>query len=68
MKTIVAEAKATAQKHAQEGKLTVEFEPIWHAEPILFDEQLVEDCNAAVEEETGEDTACIPHRCMMPCL
>lgn len=53
MQTIVAEAKAAAQKHAQEGRLTVEFEPIWHAEPILFDEQLVEDCNAAVEEETG---------------
>ncbi len=48
MQTIVAEAKAAAQKHAQDGRLTVEFEPIWHAEPILFDEQLVEDCNAAV--------------------
>ena len=28
MQTIVAEAKAAAQKHAQAGKLTVEFEPI----------------------------------------
>lgn len=53
MQTIVAEAKAAAQKHAQDGRLTVEFEPIWQAAPILFDAQLVEDCNAAVEEETG---------------
>ena len=53
MQTIVAEAKAAAQKHAQDGRLTVEFEPIWQAVPILFDAQLVEDCNAAVEEETG---------------
>lgn len=54
LKTMITEAQAAARKRAQENKVEVEFTPIWHAEPILFDSKLVEACTAAVEEETGE--------------
>ncbi len=54
LKTMVEEAQAAARKFAAENKVTVEFEPIWHAEPVLFDAELVEACTTAVEEETGE--------------
>ena len=53
LKKMVHEAQAAAAKRAQENKVTVEFEPIWHAEPILFNAKLVEACSTAVEEETG---------------
>lgn len=54
LQTMVEEAQAAARKRAEENRVTVDFEPIWHAEPILFDTELVEACTAAVEEETGE--------------
>jgi acetylornithine deacetylase/succinyl-diaminopimelate desuccinylase-like protein len=54
LQTMVEEAQAAARKRAEENRVTVDFEPIWHAEPILFDAKLVEACTAAVEEETGE--------------
>lgn len=54
LQAMIKEAQAAATKRAQENKVTVEFEPIWHAEPVLFDPKLVEACITAVEEETGE--------------
>lgn len=54
LQTMVEEAQAAARKRAEENRVTVDFEPIWHAEPILFNTELVEACTAAVEEETGE--------------
>ena len=53
LQTMVEEAQAAARRRAEENRVTVDFEPIWHAEPILFDAKLVESCTAAVEEETG---------------
>ena len=53
LQTMVEEAQAAARRRAEENRVTVDFEPIWHAEPILFDAELVESCTAAVEEETG---------------
>ena len=54
LQAMITEAQSAALKRAQENRVTVEFEPIWHAEPILFDAELVEACITAVEEETGE--------------
>lgn len=53
LQTMVEEAQAAARKYAAENKVTVDFAPIWHAEPVLFDSKLVEDCTKAVKEETG---------------
>lgn len=54
LQTMVAEAQAAARQHARENNVTVDFTPIWHAEPVLFDAKLVDDCTQAVAEETGE--------------
>lgn len=55
LQAMVDEAQAAARKAAADNKVTVEFEPIWHAEPVLFNAQLVKDCTAAVAAETGEE-------------
>ena len=54
LQTMIDEAQTAARKRAEENRVTVAFEPIWHAEPILFDADLVQACTAAVEAETGE--------------
>lgn len=53
LQAMVEEAQNAAREAAQENNVTVDFSPIWHAEPVLFDDTLVQDCIAAVEEETG---------------
>lgn len=57
LQTMVEEAQAAARKRAEENKVTVDFAPIWHAEPVLFDAELVKACTAAVEAETGEKSS-----------
>ena len=54
LQTMIEEAQKAARKRAEENKVTVDFAPIWHAEPVLFDANLVKDCTTAVEAETGE--------------
>jgi N-carbamoyl-L-amino-acid hydrolase len=50
-------AKALSRQFAQEEDLEVEWERIWSIEPILFDETLIDFCDAAIA-----DVAATSHR------
>jgi N-carbamoyl-L-amino-acid hydrolase len=51
------EAKEAAEKFAKEGNVDVSWERLWHIEPVLFHQQLIEFCDEAIRE-TGAN----PHR------
>ena len=48
------DAQDAAQKFAEEGGCTVEFGSLWNIEPILFNAELIEACDAAILEVTPE--------------
>ena len=50
---MLAEAKEASERFAAEENVGVEWERIWHIEPILFDSQLVDMCDAAIEDVAG---------------
>lgn len=52
---MVSQAQQACQKRAKENNLEVDFEELWHKEPILFDAQLVADCKDAVAAQVGEE-------------
>ena len=56
MKKMISEAKKAAAKRGDDNQVTVSDETIWHEEPILFDNMLVQKCQKAVQDETGERT------------
>jgi N-carbamoyl-L-amino-acid hydrolase len=47
-------AKRAADRFAEEEHVEVSWERIWHIEPILFDQQLVELADEAVRDVAGE--------------
>src|SRR6185295_10404660 len=51
------EAKEAAEKFAQEGNVDVSWERLWHIEPVLFHQQLIEFCDESIRE-----TGAKPHR------
>ena len=48
------EAKRASKKFSEEGRVTVEWEPLFRIEPILFDKDLIELCAEAIDETTGK--------------
>lgn len=50
MKKMISEAKKAAAKRGDDNQVTVSYEP------ILFDNMLVQKCQKAVQDETGERT------------
>jgi hydantoinase/carbamoylase family amidase len=50
---MLADAKAAAERFAEEENVAVEWQRIWNIEPILFDEQLIELADDAVREVAG---------------
>lgn len=50
---MLADAMSASEKFAAEGNVTVEWERIWQIEPVLFDERLVDFCDAAISETCG---------------
>src|SRR5256885_5518271 len=54
---MLSEAKAASEEFAKEGDVDVKWERIWNIEPILFDSELINLCDAAISE-TGAN----PHR------
>ena len=54
---MLQEAKAVAEKFAKEGNVDVNWERIWNIEPILFNQDLIALCDAAIRE-----VGAIPHR------
>jgi N-carbamoyl-L-amino-acid hydrolase len=51
--SMLAEARAASERFAAEEGCTVEWSKIWSIEPISFDTQLVEFCDAAIREAAG---------------
>src|SRR5256714_1291415 len=45
-----AEAKTAAEQFAKEGDVSVAWERLWHIEPVLFHQQLIEFCDEAISE------------------
>ncbi|MGH3066003.1 MAG: Zn-dependent hydrolase [Gaiellaceae bacterium] len=50
---MLAEAKASSERFADEEAIGVEWEKIWSIEPILFDDTLLGFCEEATEEVAG---------------
>jgi hydantoinase/carbamoylase family amidase len=51
---MLEEAKRAGKKFSEEGRVTVEWEPLFQIEPILFDKELIELCAEAIKETTGK--------------
>ena len=51
---MLAEAKDAGQRFADEEDVDVEWERVWAIEPILFDEELIELADEAVNEVAGQ--------------
>ncbi|MBV8223848.1 MAG: hydantoinase/carbamoylase family amidase [Verrucomicrobia bacterium] len=51
---MLEEAKRASDKFSQEGRVTVEWEPLFRIEPILFDKDLIELCAEAINETVGK--------------
>ena len=50
---LLAEAKEAAERFAAEESIEVAWERIWSIEPILFDRELVDMCDASIEDVAG---------------
>jgi N-carbamoyl-L-amino-acid hydrolase len=50
---LLAEAKEAAGRFAAEESIEVAWERIWSIEPILFDRELVDMCDASIEDVAG---------------
>ncbi|MEP7199437.1 MAG: Zn-dependent hydrolase [Chloroflexota bacterium] len=50
---MLAEAKQASERFAQEEKVGVEWNRIWQIEPIRFNPELIELCDAAIRETCG---------------
>jgi N-carbamoyl-L-amino-acid hydrolase len=53
LESMLREAKEASERFAREEDVEVEWERIWHIEPILFDETLVELADEAIREVAG---------------
>ena len=51
---MLEEAKQASKKFSEEGRVTVEWEPLFQIEPILFDKELIEFCADAINETAGK--------------
>jgi hydantoinase/carbamoylase family amidase len=54
---MLSEAKSASGKFAKEGNVDLAWERIWNIEPILFNNQLIDFCDQAIEEAGTK-----PHR------
>jgi N-carbamoyl-L-amino-acid hydrolase len=50
---LLSQAQAASERFAVEENVEVAWEKIWSIEPILFDSELVDMCDAAVEDVAG---------------
>ena len=48
------DAQDAARRFAEEGGCTVEFAPLWNIEPILFNTELIDACEASILEVTPQ--------------
>ena len=52
--TMLAEAKASSERFAQEGNLNVSWERIWQIAPRPFNDELITLCDEAIRETCGQ--------------
>jgi len=52
--TMLADAKAAAEKFAREGNVTVSWERLWHIAPRSFNNELIVLCDDAIRETCGK--------------
>ena len=50
---MLAEAQAASERYAADGGVSVAWERLWQIEPVLFNAELVELCEAAIVETCG---------------
>jgi beta-ureidopropionase / N-carbamoyl-L-amino-acid hydrolase len=50
---MLEEAKTTAARFAKEGNVRVEWSRLWQIEPVLFNNELISMCDAAIAETCG---------------
>lgn len=50
---MLAQAKQASQRFAEEENISVEWEPLWRIDPILFHPDLIEFADAAIHETCG---------------
>lgn len=50
---MLQDAKDAGERFAAEGNVTVSWDRLWQIEPILFDEALIDLCDAAIQETCG---------------
>jgi N-carbamoyl-L-amino-acid hydrolase len=50
---MLAEAREASERFAKEAQATVEWQRLWQIDPILFDDDLIEMCDAAITEACG---------------
>ena len=50
---MLEDAKASSERFADEGNVTVSWDRLWRIEPILFDDALIDLCDEAVRETCG---------------
>jgi beta-ureidopropionase / N-carbamoyl-L-amino-acid hydrolase len=50
---MLAEAREASERFAKEGNVTVSWERLWQIEPMPFNDQLIEFCDAAIRETFG---------------
>ena len=55
-----------ASASPQEEDIEVEWERIWHIEPILFDDELIELADESIRRSPARRTACRAARCTTP--
>jgi len=51
--TMLAEAKSASGRYAKDAGVTVEWERLWQIEPVLFNTELIDFCDAAILETCG---------------
>ena len=51
---MLAEARASSERFAKEGNVSVAWERLWQIEPIPFHSELIEFCDAAIRETCGK--------------
>ncbi|MGI8907269.1 MAG: hydantoinase/carbamoylase family amidase [Candidatus Sumerlaeaceae bacterium] len=51
---MLSEAKDASERFAKEGNVTVEWDRLWHIEPLPFDPHLLDLCDEAIDETCGK--------------
>jgi N-carbamoyl-L-amino-acid hydrolase len=54
LEALLADAKECCRRFADEERIDVELERIWNIEPILFDDQLIQFADEAIQEVAGQ--------------